>query len=87
MKEYNIKVTGLATMLNCSAESINNWYNWKENNQDHELASLLPDYKVVDNTRYWNTDAVYKLAEFMLRIPKGKSKDCMHIKKNITKEN
>ena len=87
MSEYSIKVTGLAMMLNCSAESINNWYSWKEKNSKHELAKLLPDFKIINNTRYWKNEDVYKIAEFVSLLPKGNSKNSVHIVDRKDKEN
>lgn len=76
---YNIKVTGLALMLNVSAQSINNWYKWKETNPEHKLAKLLPDYLVLNGTRYWCQDDVYKIAEFISQLPKGNSKNSIRL--------
>lgn len=70
-----IKIEELATLLNCSVQTINTWYKWKRYNPDHKLAELLPDYKQEGKrqTRYWKSDDVWKLVDFKRSIIHGRN--------------
>lgn len=70
-----VKITTLAIKLNCSTQSINNWYKWKELNPEHELAKLLPDYEMDSRTRtrYWEETDVWKILEFRTKLPTGRN--------------
>lgn len=70
-----IKITALALKLNCSTQSINNWYKWRELNPNHELAKYLPNFEVdpKTGTRYWDEEDVWLLLNFKTRLPIGKN--------------
>jgi len=70
-----IKIEELAMRIDSSVQTINNWYKWKRENPDNELASLLPDYTQEGNrqTRYWNTKDIWKLLEFKTKIVHGRN--------------
>jgi len=70
-----IKIEELAMRIDSSVQTINNWYKWKRENPDNELASLLPDYIQEGNrqTRYWKYDDIWKLIEFKKTIVHGRN--------------
>lgn len=70
-----IKIEELAMRIDSSVQTINNWYKWKRLNPDNELASLLPEY-IQDGarqTRYWNTEDIWKMIEFKQHIIRGRN--------------
>lgn len=73
--EGYIKIEELAMRIDSSTQTINNWYKWKRENPDNELASLLPDYIQEGNrqTRYWNTKDIWKFIEFKTAIIHGRN--------------
>lgn len=73
--EGKIKIEELAMRIDSSTQTINNWYKWKRENPDNELASLLPDYIQEGNrqTRYWNTKDIWKFIEFKTAIIHGRN--------------
>lgn len=73
--ENKIKIEELAMRIDSSTQTINNWYKWKRENPDSELASILPDYIQEGNrrTRYWNTSDIWKLVEFKSKITHGRN--------------
>lgn len=73
--EGYIKIEELAMRIDSSVQTINNWYKWKRENPDNELASLLPEYIQEGNrqTRYWNTKDIWKFIEFKTAIVHGRN--------------
>lgn len=73
--EGKIKIEELAMRIDSSVQTINNWYKWKRENPDNELASLLPDYIQEGNrqTRYWDYNDVWKFIEFKQSIVHGRN--------------
>lgn len=73
--EGYIKIEELAMRIDSSVQTINNWYKWKRENPEHELASLLPDYTQEGNrqTRFWNVKDIWKLVEFKTAIVHGRN--------------
>ena len=73
--EQKIKIEELAMRIDSSVQTINNWYKWKRENPDNELASLLPDYIQEGNrqTRFWNYKDIWKLLEFKQSIIHGRN--------------
>lgn len=73
--EGYIKIEELAMRIDSSVQTINNWYKWKRENPEHELASLLPDYTQEGNrqTRFWNVKDIWKLIEFKTAIVHGRN--------------
>ena len=70
-----IKIEERAMRIDSSVQTINNWYKWKRLNPDNELASLLPEY-IQDGarqTRYWNTEDIWKMIEFKQHIIRGRN--------------
>ena len=70
-----IKIEELAMRIDSSTQTIDNWYKWKRENPDNELASILPDYIQDGNrqTRYWNTADIWKFIEFKKAIVHGRN--------------
>ena len=70
-----IKIEELAMRIDSSVQTINNWYKWKRENPDTELASILPDYIQEGNrqTRYWDTEDIWKLVQFKTAIVHGRN--------------
>ena len=73
--DTRIKIEELAMRIDSSTQTINNWYKWKRENPDNELASLLPDYvqEGKRQTRYWNTKDIWKFIEFKTAIVHGRN--------------
>jgi len=65
----------VAVMIGATVKTINFWYAWKNTKPDNELVNLLPDFyqEGKRRTRYWNSEDVWKLAEFKAKVPKGRS--------------
>lgn len=70
-----IKIEELAMRIDSSVQTINNWYKWKRENPDNELATLLPEYVQEGNrqTRYWNYDDIWKFLAFKTAIVHGRN--------------
>lgn len=77
MANYNkrMKIEEVALVVGVSVKTINNWYAWKRENPEHELAKLLPNYvqEGERQTRYWNYSDIHKLANFKANVPKGRN--------------
>lgn len=73
--EYKIKIEELAMRIDSSVQTINNWYKWKRDNPENELAQILPEYEQEGNrqTRYWNTEDIWKMIEFKKAIIHGRN--------------
>lgn len=70
-----VKIEELCMLINSSVQTVNNWYKWKRDNPEHQLASLLPDY-IQDGprqTRYWDREDVWKIIEFKQSIVHGRN--------------
>lgn len=74
-KVRRLKIEEVAAIIGVSTKTINFWYAWKRKHYRHPLAKLLPNYKQNGSrqTRYWNPEDVYKLAEFQANLPKGRN--------------
>lgn len=73
--DNKIKIEELAMRIDSSVQTINNWYKWKRDNPEHELATLLPEYIQEGNrqTRYWNLSDIWKFIEFKTAIIHGRN--------------
>lgn len=73
--DNKIKIEELAMRIDSSVQTINNWYKWKRENPDNELASILPGYIQEGNrqTRYWDTKDIWKFIEFKQAIVHGRN--------------
>ena len=73
--EGYIKIEELAMRIDSSTQTINNWYKWKREHPDNELAQMLPCYLQDGKrqTRYWNTADIWKLLEFKQHIVRGRN--------------
>lgn len=73
--ENMIKIEELAMRIDSSVQTINNWYKWKRDNPDNELASILPDYIQYGNrqTRFWKVEDIWKFIEFKTAIVHGRN--------------
>ena len=74
MEKRGIKIEEMALSVGVSTKTIRNWYRFKRENPDNELAKLLPEVvrKDVRKTMYWKPDDVWKLMEFKQKIPTGR---------------
>ena len=70
-----LKIEEVAVLIGSSVNSINNWYAYKRLHPESALAKLLPDVtqEGVRQTRYWDSDDVWKLIEFKNSVPKGRN--------------
>lgn len=74
MKTDLLKIEEVAILIDSSYKTIQNWYAWKKQNPNHELAKLLPDVIQTGprQTRYWKRSEVWKLLEFKKALPQGR---------------
>ena len=65
----------VCVLVGCSIYSLNNWYRFKKENPEHELAKLLPEfYQTGDRQkRVWKSSDIYKIIEFRASIPVGRN--------------
>lgn len=70
-----LNVQEVAVYIGSSVQTIGSWYKWKEENPNHELAKMLPNYKRIGNrnTRYWERDDLDKLIQFKCSLPQGRN--------------
>ena len=70
-----LRIEEVAMLIGSSVQSINNWYRFKKNNPENELCMLLPEFEQTGErqTRYWNSDDIWKLIEFKNAIPHGRN--------------
>lgn len=61
-----LNVYEVCQALNISVYTLNNWYRFKKEFPNDELAKLLPDYykKHEKSQRYWNKNDIKKLLKF-----------------------
>lgn len=73
--EGYIKIEELAMRIDSSTQTINNWYKWKRENPDNELAQMLPSYLQDGKrqTRYWNVSDIWRFIEFKTAIVHGRN--------------
>lgn len=74
--ERMLKAQEVATAVGISIQAMTAWYRWKEENPNHELAQLLPEYTRLAGgrkTRFWRESEIWKLKEFKARRPEGRN--------------
>ena len=73
MSEKMLKAVEVAVSIDVSPQTLNGWYKWKNENPNHELAKLLPDYvrQGNRNTRFWRQSDIWMLLQFKKSIPQG----------------
>ena len=74
MTEQLLTIEQVGAYIGRSRATIQYWYKWKEDNPEHELAKLLPEYiqNGTRQTRYWKASDLWRLIEFRQRIPQGR---------------
>lgn len=73
-EEKILYVKDLSALLGCTTWTINNWYMFKNQHPEHELAKKLPEVSYTTEgvrKRYWKLEDVEKIAEFQKVIPQG----------------
>lgn len=72
-----LRIEEVALLVGSSTLSINMWYKWKRENPNHEMAKLLPNYKIgkvgSPRTRCWSQDDIYRILEFKSHITTGRN--------------
>lgn len=70
-----LRIEEVAMLIGSSVQSINTWYRFKKWNPDNEACKLLPEFEQSGSrqTRYWNSNDVWKLIEFKNSIPHGRN--------------
>lgn len=70
-----LRIEEVAIAVGVSVKTINNWYWYKREFPDAELAKMLPEYHQEYPTapRYWDKKDVFALLEFKKRIPTGRN--------------
>lgn len=73
--ENLLRIEEVAVRIGSSAKSITNWYMFKKQHPDNELAQLLPEYiqNGARQTRYWKESDIWKLIEYKQNIPHGRN--------------
>lgn len=74
MEERLLKIEEVAVMIGVSCKTINNWYWYKRENPDEELAKLLPNYTQERPTsaRLWKMSDIELLMNFKSHIISGR---------------
>lgn len=69
-----LKIEQVAVLVGSSYKTIQNWYAWKKENPNHELAKLLPApiQEGPRRPRFWKREDVWKLIEFKEKVPQGR---------------
>lgn len=72
--EKKLRAEEVALLVGCSVPTLNNWYRFKKENPDHEMAKLLPEFTQHGQLqqRYWTEADIYKLIEFRSKLPRGR---------------
>ena len=75
MESKKFKAIEVALLLDISVPTLNNWYLFKRQNPNSELAQLLPDpiQKAPRQTRYWDEADIPKLIKFKSSIVWGRN--------------
>ena len=70
-----LTVEQVAVLIGSSCKSIENWYRFKREYPEHELAKMLPDYiqEGLRQKRYWKRSDLWKFAEFKSKVPRGRN--------------
>lgn len=74
MSEHLLTSQEVAFLINRVPKTITTWYQWKQENPEHELAKLLPDY-IQEHPRapkMWKESDIAKLIEFERHTVKGR---------------
>lgn len=73
--ERLLRIEEVALLVNCSIQTLNNWYRWKALHPEHALAKLLPAYtqEKPKQTRYWKKSDIWAITEFKNSIPHGRN--------------
>ncbi len=74
MPEKLLTVKEVAKLIGRTEKTIQNWYMWKHENPDNELAQLLPEYQQAGprQTRYWHYSDIWKMQKFIRLMPIGR---------------
>lgn len=75
MAERLLKAVEVALLLDISVPTLNNWYFFKREHPEEEMAKLLPDpiQKSTRQTRYWKESDIPKLIKFKSKIVWGRN--------------
>ena len=75
MSEKLLKAVEVALLLDISVPTLGNWYVFKRDNPDSDMAKMLPDpvQKAPRQTRYWKESDIPKLLEFKSSIVWGRN--------------
>lgn len=72
-----MRIEEVATRIGVSLQTLNRWYKFKRENPNHELSTLLPEYRkertIRGWARIWSEDDVWKLAQFKLNVKGGRT--------------
>ena len=73
MSRTLLKIEEVAIMCGVSSQTINNWYKFKRENPDSDLAKLLPNYETHGghNQRFWDKSDIGSLLMFKHAMPRG----------------
>lgn len=75
MSDRQLKIEEVAVLIGVSVKTMNNWYWFKRENPDSEVAKMLPEYQQERPTsaRLWDYDDISKLIEFKNNVVKGRN--------------
>lgn len=73
MEERLLKVTEVSLLVDVSPKTIQNWYQFRNENPKNEYALMLPDFiqSGARQTRYWRESDIDMLIQFKNTIPHG----------------
>lgn len=75
MSDRLLKAVEVALLVDISVPTLNNWYVFKRQNPDSDMAKLLPEpiQQTTRQTRYWKDSDIPKLIEFKSKIVWGRN--------------
>lgn len=74
-EQRKFRAIEVALLLDISVATLGNWYVFKRQNPDNEIAKLLPEpiQKAPRQTRYWTEEDIPKLVEFKSKVVWGRN--------------
>ena len=75
MNQHLMRIEEVALRIGVSTKTIRNWYKFKRENPDDELAKILPDPVTFGSgpALHWTSNDIWRLLEFKAKIPRGRN--------------
>ena len=74
MSERLLKAEEVALLVGVSIPTLNNWYRFKRENPENEIAKILPDYTKESEkaVRYWRQSDIWRFMDFKKQMVIGR---------------